>query len=711
MPQPAPLTPNNPRKRFDYVASTFEGTDRAVVIFDTALVTAHLVGLDRLNPRIMSLRTRYIGAVYGAVGGSARGRDDAPPGDWGPRRPADPAGASLALAELKVLMDKELPTHHRYEKLIPWAAAKLSGLLKEAEAGGDRGLATRMQDYFEQRDALVKYGTAVGQYVEAVGIDVGRLSIAQAIEAAKDFEHEEVGAERGEIVWRFADGFTVQRLTADRQLDEEGRAMQHCVGSYCAEVRRGDSLIYSLRDAKDRPHVTMEWSPKAGRWTQIKGKQNERPVAKYHPYLQTFLAGFTPPGAREPDAAMARRFEEREGGGTALLELADEYPELKLMAYVPDEEHGRLEPGEYIRTRELSDRDRDIRTALEHVVIVPYTGFSDDYGPLENESNYRSIRRDFAEHPDLHDTEFGLAVNARTDDGDLVEVVRGLLAYPLYDEDDESKLRHERTWEAWESWGQREFVDELKKLVGDEDARDVEDEVFDWLTEIGAIDGVFWDVDMDIEWDVDGGGMSASMNRAAAKVEPADVAGAVLGHKDHRRGTPLRSRQLRVLDQLQALLGLESLGPRDRVDSPVTADAERMDLILDALLRVLNPQLELPFPSTVRWKLPGEESLARKWLSAHTHRIEQWREQLERDSAACSDFCGLAAAWLTFRRYEASIAPSGLLLKRDGSVEVLGIRDMDDVVLNIHEQFEQLADAVAWSEPGEEGEGAQEATH
>lgn len=41
-------------------------------------------------------------------------------------------------------------------------------------------------------------------------------------------------------------------------LEYEGDTMQHCVGRYCAKVADGSTRIYSLRDAKGRPHVTIE---------------------------------------------------------------------------------------------------------------------------------------------------------------------------------------------------------------------------------------------------------------------------------------------------------------------------------------------------------------------------------------------------------------------------------------------------------------------
>lgn len=41
----------------------------------------------------------------------------------------------------------------------------------------------------------------------------------------------------------------------------EGDTMGHCVGGYCDDVASGRSRIYSLRDAKGQPHVTVEVRP------------------------------------------------------------------------------------------------------------------------------------------------------------------------------------------------------------------------------------------------------------------------------------------------------------------------------------------------------------------------------------------------------------------------------------------------------------------
>lgn len=121
-------------------------------------------------------------------------------------------------------------------------------------------------------------------------------------------------------------------------LKYEGETMGHCVGGYCPDVAAGKSRIYSLRDAKGQPHVTVEVNPptvsKEGslssdelppevlqdfkrrgvyspefRWrmdeelgryvpvgglfepkiTQIRGKGNAAPKADYLPFVQDFV--------------------------------------------------------------------------------------------------------------------------------------------------------------------------------------------------------------------------------------------------------------------------------------------------------------------------------------------------------------------------------------------------------------------------------------
>lgn len=129
----------------------------------------------------------------------------------------------------------------------------------------------------------------------------------------------------------------------EKQLKYEGDTMGHCVGGYCPDVLEGKSRIFSLRDAKGEPHVTIEvepsrkpqfdahgdfeklptelqdqiiadygagavgWArrvqedPRVISWVeanvptpppvikQIKGKQNQAPKDEYLPFVQDFV--------------------------------------------------------------------------------------------------------------------------------------------------------------------------------------------------------------------------------------------------------------------------------------------------------------------------------------------------------------------------------------------------------------------------------------
>lgn len=59
-------------------------------------------------------------------------------------------------------------------------------------------------------------------------------------------------------------------------LDYEGNTMGHCVGGYCDDVMSGRTRIFSLRDAKGEPHVTIETSPSA-QWRDVEHAADEDP--------------------------------------------------------------------------------------------------------------------------------------------------------------------------------------------------------------------------------------------------------------------------------------------------------------------------------------------------------------------------------------------------------------------------------------------------
>jgi len=51
------------------------------------------------------------------------------------------------------------------------------------------------------------------------------------------------------------------RSELEKVLKNEGELMGHCVGGYCDDVISGQSRIFTLRDQKNKPHVTIEGTP------------------------------------------------------------------------------------------------------------------------------------------------------------------------------------------------------------------------------------------------------------------------------------------------------------------------------------------------------------------------------------------------------------------------------------------------------------------
>lgn len=83
----------------------------------------------------------------------------------------------------------------------------------------------------------------------------------KAWDQAMEDERSQQAAAGGEVVHQWPDGWSVRRLHTPEELESEGDAMGHCVGSYANEVGNGRTMIYSLRDAKGQPHVTTEIEP------------------------------------------------------------------------------------------------------------------------------------------------------------------------------------------------------------------------------------------------------------------------------------------------------------------------------------------------------------------------------------------------------------------------------------------------------------------
>jgi hypothetical protein len=100
-------------------------------------------------------------------------------------------------------------------------------------------------------------------------------------------------------IWRFIrdnppvvkvyNDFKWVRLTTQLHFEREGILMHHCVGraGYYERSKNGECTIYSLRDANNEPHVTIEANGDS--LYQCKGHSDQRPESSYQPYIKKFI--------------------------------------------------------------------------------------------------------------------------------------------------------------------------------------------------------------------------------------------------------------------------------------------------------------------------------------------------------------------------------------------------------------------------------------
>ena len=162
------------------------------------------------------------------------------------------------------------------------------GFLTRGEITGQLYIPPNLQDG-SSIDLKNRFASIIA-WVEGEGENLYDYSLKEALKASEGFViMPEGGVEQGEVVYSFDDGWTIQELRTDKQLDNEGTVMQHCVGSYCEAFIDDEYNIYSLRDPNGNPHVTLERVKKRRMFEEIKGKQNDVPVKKYRKYIFEWL--------------------------------------------------------------------------------------------------------------------------------------------------------------------------------------------------------------------------------------------------------------------------------------------------------------------------------------------------------------------------------------------------------------------------------------
>lgn len=96
-----------------------------------------------------------------------------------------------------------------------------------------------------------------------------------------------------ETVMTFDNGMQLVLLKTKQSIEQEGKLMDHCVGSgvyYYYNKPDETTKVYSLRDKKGNPHVTIEVRGNA--LTQCRGRRDSCPTERYTPYIQHIVKKF-----------------------------------------------------------------------------------------------------------------------------------------------------------------------------------------------------------------------------------------------------------------------------------------------------------------------------------------------------------------------------------------------------------------------------------
>jgi len=90
--------------------------------------------------------------------------------------------------------------------------------------------------------------------------------------------------EENRVIFRFSDKEHFLYLLTAKDLTHEGAIMGHCVGgkNYKSKIKNKQSLILSVRDKDNMPHVTIEIDVNSRNLIQKFGKGNKAPVEKYN---------------------------------------------------------------------------------------------------------------------------------------------------------------------------------------------------------------------------------------------------------------------------------------------------------------------------------------------------------------------------------------------------------------------------------------------
>lgn len=196
------------------------------------------------------------------------------------------------------LKDDFIPTYNR-KQFVKWLANYVQDM--------NLGRIQINREFSDQLNLVKDFINQTKFDVEKAGEWQELVDLAKEWHESEFYDKQETGGYKTKnVIYDFGNGFTIVKVPPE-DLEVEGIRMQHCVSGYCDYVSQGGTEIYSLRDAQNKPHATVE--VKLGKKyiskekeqelhfeerlpgdsdylipkeiIQIKGKQNAAPAQKY----------------------------------------------------------------------------------------------------------------------------------------------------------------------------------------------------------------------------------------------------------------------------------------------------------------------------------------------------------------------------------------------------------------------------------------------
>jgi len=231
-----------------------------------------------------------LAAVYDSLWNTDSGRAEAPEGWVAPRplqgdtfdpkvddpptqqakravgqmlKKAEEASWSKLYPAISVTLGELLRAHPESYKMWPWLVKHMKAEATEAVAYGRAPTGNARFDFTHEVDVVGEGGKILNQLRQdnqlPQNFDIAKLTFEEFENWLMDWKRENrESTATGEVVYEFHNKWTIQKLTSPESLQFEGDEMGHCVGGYSQAVQSGRTGIYSLRDEKGMPHVTME---------------------------------------------------------------------------------------------------------------------------------------------------------------------------------------------------------------------------------------------------------------------------------------------------------------------------------------------------------------------------------------------------------------------------------------------------------------------